>query len=103
MSHCNDLISLRTMHIPNTPRCARVLVTSGPSSYNQRYLRINQDEPLVAFYNECLPREPLSADLPRHGNGCSASMLSIDSGSLGISFQRTIRVPETEGLNSLPP
>ncbi|OJA13312.1 hypothetical protein AZE42_12741, partial [Rhizopogon vesiculosus] len=91
------------MHIPNTPRCARVMVTSGPSSYNQTYLRINQDEPLVAFYNKCSPCEPLSADLPRHGNGCSASMLSIDSGSLGISFQRTIRVPETKGLNKLPP
>ncbi|OAX37000.1 hypothetical protein K503DRAFT_783946 [Rhizopogon vinicolor AM-OR11-026] len=85
------------------PRHARVMVTSGPSSYNQTDLQINQDESLVAFYNECLPREPLSADLPRHGNGCSASMLSIDSGSLTISFQRTIRVPETEGMNNLPP
>jgi len=85
------------------PRHARVMVTSGPSSYNQTDLQINQDESLVAFYNECLPREPLSADLPRHVNGCSASMLSIDSGSLTISFQRTIRVPETEGTNNLPP
>ncbi|OJA21656.1 hypothetical protein AZE42_09322, partial [Rhizopogon vesiculosus] len=91
------------MHIPNTQGYARVMVTSGPSSYNQTDLQINQDEPLVAFYNKCSPREPLSADLPRHGNGCSASMLSIDSGSLGISFQRTIRVPETEGMNNLPP
>jgi hypothetical protein len=80
----------------------RAKVTSGQSSYDQADLQINQDEPLVVFYNKCLPREPLSADLLRH-NGCSASELSFDSSSLRISFQRTIRVPESKEQNNLPP
>jgi len=93
------------MRIPTTvttPMYSRVKVTSGQSSYDQTDLQINRDEPLVAFYNKCLPLQPLSADLPRH-DGCSASELSFDSGSLRIAFQRTIRVPEGKEQNNLPP
>ncbi|KAJ8587983.1 hypothetical protein M405DRAFT_277481 [Rhizopogon salebrosus TDB-379] len=86
-------------------RYSRVFVTSGPSSYHQDF-QINQDERLIAFYNKYLSLEPLSADLPRHRHStehnASGSHISIDSGSLTISFQRTIRVPEAK-LNNLPP
>jgi hypothetical protein len=88
------------MHIPNTnlPRTSLVKVTCGQSSYDQNDLQINQDEPLVAFYNRYLAPPSLSAN-------CRQNSLSIDSGfgPLGISFQRTIRVPETGKPNSLPP
>jgi len=80
-----------------------VKLTSGESSYDQNDLQINQDEPLIQFFNKSLPRKPLSAELPRYGNECGANQLSIDSGSLIISFQRTIRVPETGKPNNLPP
>ncbi|KAJ8594269.1 hypothetical protein M405DRAFT_838674, partial [Rhizopogon salebrosus TDB-379] len=92
------------MQISNLPRYSPVKVTSGPSSYDQNDLQINQDEPFVVFYNKYLPREPpLSAVLPRYINeGSAASNLVIDD-SLTISFQRTIRVPETQEPNNLPP
>lgn len=90
------------MHIPksntNLPRTSLVKVTCGQSSYDQNDLQINQDEPLVAFYNRYLAPQPLSAD-------CRKDSLSIDSGfgSLEISFKRTIHVPETGEPNDLPP
>ncbi|KAG1871753.1 hypothetical protein DFJ58DRAFT_762246 [Suillus subalutaceus] len=72
-------------------RDSRVKVTSGKSLYGPNDFQINEDEPLISFFNHCLPREPLSAELPRRGNGCSADRLSIDCDSLGISFRRTVR------------
>ncbi|KAG0696834.1 hypothetical protein DFH29DRAFT_812543 [Suillus ampliporus] len=92
------------MHIPTTlSRDSCVTLTSGKSSYDRNDLQINQHEPLITFFNHCLPREPLNAKLPRHGNKCGSDSLSIDSGSLTISFRRTIRVPETGKPNNLPP
>lgn len=91
------------MHVPTMSRDSCVKLTSGKSSYGPSDFQINEDEPLISFFNHCLPREPLSAKLPRHGNECGAGRLSIDCGSLDISFQRTVRVPETGELNNLPP
>ncbi|KAG1727291.1 uncharacterized protein EDB91DRAFT_1253979 [Suillus paluster] len=85
------------------PRHSRVKLTSGKSSYDQNDLQINQDEPLITFFNHCVPHEPLTAELVPSGNKCDRSRLSIDSGSLTISFQRTIRVPDTGKPNQLPP
>ncbi|KAG2126067.1 hypothetical protein DEU56DRAFT_892141 [Suillus clintonianus] len=90
------------MHLPTMSRDSRVKLTSGKSSYNQNDFQINQDEPLISFFNHCLPREPLSAQLPRHDNEFGADSLSIND-SLTISFRRTIRVPETGKSNNLPP
>ncbi|KIK33499.1 hypothetical protein CY34DRAFT_813561 [Suillus luteus UH-Slu-Lm8-n1] len=91
------------MHVPTMSRDSCVKLTSRKSSYGPNDFQINEDEPLISFFNHCLPREPLSAKLPRHGNECGAGRLSIDCGSLDISFQRTVRVPETGELNNLPP
>ncbi|KAG1818121.1 uncharacterized protein BJ212DRAFT_1348834 [Suillus subaureus] len=91
------------MHIPTMSRDSPVKVTSGKSLYGPNDFQINEDEPLISFFNHCLPREPLSAKLPRHGNECSTDRLSVDSDSLQISFRRTVRVPETGEPNNLPP
>ncbi|KAF8244153.1 ubiquitin-domain-containing protein [Wilcoxina mikolae CBS 423.85] len=86
---------------------SHVKVTSGKSSYDQNNLQINEDEPLIFFFNKYLPRKPLSAELPRTNNSdvSSADNLSIDdnNSSLTISFERTIRVPDTGKPNNLPP
>jgi len=92
-----------TMHIPTMSRDSRIKVTSGKSLYGPNDFQINEDEPLISFFNHCLPREPLSAKLPRCGNECSADRLSIDCGSLEIYFRRTVRVPESGKPNNLPP
>jgi ubiquitin len=84
-------------------RDSRIKVTSGKSLYGPNDFQINEDEPLISFFNHCLPREPLSAKLPRCGNECSADRLSIDCGSLEIYFRRTVRVPESGKPNNLPP
>ncbi|KAG1845170.1 hypothetical protein F4604DRAFT_1819630 [Suillus subluteus] len=91
------------MYISTMSRDSRVKVTSGKSFYGPNDFQINEDESLISFFNHCLPREPLSAELPHRGNECSADRLSIDCGSLGISFRRTVRVPETGQPNNLPP
>ncbi|KAG1724617.1 ubiquitin family-domain-containing protein [Suillus lakei] len=91
------------MHIPTLSRHSRVKLTSGKLSYDPNDFQINQDKPFISFFNHCLPCEPLSAQLPRNNNECSADSLSIDSGSLTISFRRTVCVPETGDSNRLPP
>ncbi|KAG2074939.1 hypothetical protein BDR04DRAFT_1070838 [Suillus decipiens] len=84
-------------------RDSHIKLTSGKSLYGPNDFQINEDESLISFFNHCLPREPLSAKLPRNGTDCGAGCLSIDCGSLEIFFRRTIRVPETNRPSNLPP
>ncbi|KAF8527726.1 hypothetical protein BDD12DRAFT_904027 [Trichophaea hybrida] len=84
----------------------QVEITSAKSSFDHDSLQINQDEPLVAFFNKSMPRETLTASLPgRQINNHSSDNLTIQAGKncLSISFERTVRVPDNGKTNNLPP
>jgi hypothetical protein len=94
------------MHFTMSEANFQVEITSAKSSFDHNSLQMNQDEPLVAFFNKCMPREILTASLPgRQNNSHSSDDLTIRAGrsSLSISFKRTVRVPDNGKTNNLPP
>jgi hypothetical protein len=87
-------------------RNSQVKITSAKSCYDHNGPQMNQDEPLISFFNKSTPRKTFTSVLPgRCGNSHSSDDLSIRSGksNLSISFKRTVRVPDNGQTNNLPP
>ncbi|RDB30966.1 hypothetical protein Hypma_000125 [Hypsizygus marmoreus] len=69
--------------------------------------QINIDQPLIHFFNDYF--RPPSKDngdgdnLPMHISESKTTHKGVDVGGVSISFQRTLRVPDTEKTYALPP
>lgn len=74
------------------------MVVSGPSysGPTKTDLRINDDETLASFYHKLHGEKEMKTRI-------SSDQIFVDDGSLVISFQRTIRVPDDGKTHHLPP
>ncbi|CUS10525.1 unnamed protein product [Tuber aestivum] len=76
-----------------------IRVTSGPSNYSfAGGYRINEDESFISFFNASIAKSD-----PVEILKTADDELSVDGGKLKISFQRSLRIPETGKAYDLPP
>mmetsp|Transcript_20377 Transcript_20377/g.35795 ORF Transcript_20377/g.35795 Transcript_20377/m.35795 type:complete len:773 (-) Transcript_20377:186-2504(-) len=92
-----------------------IILTEGPSQYsaeNSAVLQINQDEPLLHFYNQYLQNRGtnindnkvslLQLEQPCSG-GLAHSTARFDQKGFTVNFHRTLRIPDNGNEYPLPP
>ncbi|PWW73295.1 hypothetical protein C7212DRAFT_27919, partial [Tuber magnatum] len=83
----------------NRSNAYTIRVTSGPSNYSfADGYRINEHESFTSFFNASIARSN-----PIEILKTADDELSVDGGKLKISFQRSLRIPETGKTYDLPP
>ncbi|CAZ85286.1 unnamed protein product [Tuber melanosporum] len=83
----------------NRSNAYTIRVTSGPSNYSFAHgYCINEHESFIAFFNASIAKSDPIEVIKTAGDE-----LSVDGGKLKISFQRSLRIPETRKTYDLPP